>query len=69
MAVYGGPFDLTIDFAYRVRPEDEPDTQVRVTMSWEHALATAKALLTLVDGYQEQVGPLPDLEKVREEAP
>jgi hypothetical protein len=68
MAANGGPFDLTLDFGYRARPEDEPEVQVRVTMSWEHTLAMIKALQVLVDGYEEQVGALPDLEHLREGA-
>lgn len=67
MAAHGGPFDIALDFGYRVNPNDEPDVQVRVTMSWEHALAAVKALTVLVDTYQEQVGPLPDLETLRKE--
>jgi hypothetical protein len=67
MAAHGGPFDLTLEFGYRLEPDLEPESQVRVTMSWEHALAMIKALGPLVDSYQEQVGPLPDLSRLREE--
>jgi hypothetical protein len=71
MAAHGGPFDLTLDFAYRARPEDDPDVQVRVTMSWEHAAIMVKALRGMVENYEEQVGPIPDLERVKmtEEGP
>jgi hypothetical protein len=34
-------------------------------MSWEHARAMVKAMQALVDNYQQQVGPLPDLERVK----
>jgi hypothetical protein len=67
MQAHGGPFDLTLDFGYRATPDEEPEIQVRVTMSWEHALATVKALHVMVDGYQDQIGRLPDLEHMREE--
>jgi hypothetical protein len=70
MAARGGPFDLTLDFGYRANPEDEPEVGVRVTMSWEHALAMIKAMQVLVDAYQEQVGAsLPDLGPLREDTP
>ena len=65
MAAHGGPFDLTLDFAYRAKPDDEPDLQVRVTMSWEHAAVMVKALHGMVDNYEEQVGKIPDLERVK----
>lgn len=66
MAAHGGPFDLTLDFGYRAQPDDEPEIQVRVTMSWEHASAMVKAMHQMVDNYQQQVGQLPDLERVKE---
>jgi hypothetical protein len=62
MRTYAGPFDLTMDFGYRVGSEDdEPEPQVRVTMSWEHASAMVKALGPVIDSYEEQVGPVPDI--------
>jgi hypothetical protein len=66
MAAHGGPFDISLDFGYRAEPEDDAEVQVRVTMSWEHASAMVKVLQSLVDGYQEQVGQLPNLERLRE---
>jgi hypothetical protein len=65
MQVFGGPFDLTLDFGYRADPEASPATQVRVTMSWEHGLAMLKVLQALVDTYEKEAGKLPDLEKLR----
>jgi hypothetical protein len=65
MRAWGGPFDITLDFGYRADPEIEPATQVRLSMSWEHVAATVKVLQVLVDGYEEQAGNLPDLEKLR----
>lgn len=65
MAAHGGPFDLTLLFGYRMDPATEPELQVAVTMSWEHAAVMAKALQVLVDNYEEQVGALPDLAHVR----
>ncbi len=67
MAAHGGPFDLTLDFGYRADPGEEPEVQARITMSWEHALAMVKAIQALVDGYEQQVGPLRDLTELREE--
>jgi hypothetical protein len=67
MAAHGGPYDLTLDFGYRAVPTDEPEVQARVTMSWEHAAAVVKALQGMVDNYQQQVGPLPDLEHLRDQ--
>ncbi len=69
MAAHGGPFDLTLEFAYRRRAEDEPEPQIYVTMSWERVLAMLKSLQVLVDGYQAEVGPIPDLARVREGEP
>jgi LmbE family N-acetylglucosaminyl deacetylase len=66
MAAHGGPFDITLDFGYRIADGD-PDVQVRLTMSWEHVLAMVKALQKMVDTYEKQTGPLPDLERLREE--
>jgi hypothetical protein len=65
MAAHGGPFDITLDYGYRADPNDEPEIQVRVTMSWEHAAAMVKALRHMVDNYESQVGKLPDLESVK----
>jgi len=66
MAAHGGPFDIALDFGYRAEPDEDAEVQVRVTMSWEHASAMVKVLKTLVDGYESQVGQLPDLERLRE---
>lgn len=67
MQAHGGPFDLTVEFGYRMTPAREPDTQVIVSMSWEHAKAMVKALQALVDNYEQQVGSLPDLEPLKVE--
>ena len=61
MQAHGGPFDLTLDFGYRVRPDDDPTVVARVSMSWEHVVSMLKVLQGVVDGYQRQVGPIPDL--------
>lgn len=67
MQAFGNPFDLTIDFGWRLDQDTEPETQARLTMSWEHAASTAKVLQSLVDEYEKQAGKLPDLQKLREE--
>jgi hypothetical protein len=68
MRGWGGPFDLTLDFGYRADPEAAPETQVRISMSWEHAIAMVKVVKALADTYEEQAGKLPDLEKLRQNA-
>lgn len=65
MAVHGGPFDVHLEFAFRPTAASDPEPQVSVTMSWEHAAAMVKAIQVLVDDYQENVGPIPNLENVR----
>lgn len=68
MRAWGGPFDLALDFGYRADPDAAPETKVRVSMSWEHAVAMVKVVQALTDDYQEQAGKLPDLEKLRQDA-
>jgi len=68
MRGWGGPFDLTLDFGYRADPETMPETQFRVSMSWEHALAMVNVVRALVEEYESQAGKLPDLEKLRQDA-
>jgi hypothetical protein len=68
MEAQGGPFDLTLNFGFRAVPDEEPEVQTRVSMSWEHAKAMVKAIQGLVDDYEEKVGEIPDLERLREEA-
>lgn len=65
MAAHGGPFDLLLEFGFRPTPLLDPEPQVSITMSWEHARAMARALQAVVDSYEEQVGPIPDVETVR----
>lgn len=66
MAAQGGPFDITLLFGYRFDPEEEPEVQVALTMSWEHLKVAADALQDLVAQYQTEVGPLPDLKQLKE---
>lgn len=58
---------MTLDFGYRADPEIEPATQVRLSMSWEHVSSMVKVLQSIVEGYEDQAGKLPDLEKLRQE--
>ncbi len=67
MQALGGPFDLTLEFGYRSDPVAEPEPQARVTMSWEHAKAMAKALADVVEIYEQQMGTVPDATSVRQE--
>lgn len=71
IAVRGGSFDLTLDLGYGVAAEspdqipNPPEWLARVSMSWEHALALTRLLDQAIKQYEEQVGPLPDVEKLR----
>jgi hypothetical protein len=65
--VGGGAFDMNLVFGYQPgEPGAPPEMLVRVAMSWEHAQAIVKLMQEAVDKYQEQVGPLPDTEKIRQ---
>lgn len=61
MAAVGGPFDLTMEFGYRAHPDKDPEAQVVVTTSWEHAREMAIALTRMVEQYEKKVGKLPQL--------
>lgn len=71
--VQGGPFDVAIDFGYKALglvgegEGDEAETRwaVRVAMSWEHARALHTLLGEQLAAYEEQVGDLPDISKLR----
>lgn len=65
MSAQGGPFDITLLFGYRADPEEEPDVQVALTMSWEHLKVAAAALQGLVAQYEKEVGAIPDLGQLR----
>jgi hypothetical protein len=62
----GGAFDLTLDLGYQ-RGAEPPDWVVSVAMSWEHAQALAASLEDVLKRYQDQVGPLPDIQRLRVE--
>jgi hypothetical protein len=62
MAAHASAFDVAMDFGHRVG-EDEPEFEVRVAMSWEHAVSMVAILQRLIESYQGSVGPLPDVEK------
>ena len=69
-AVRGGAFDLTIDLGYGTppppgEPPEPPEWLARVSMSWEHAAALMSFLQQAIKQYEEQVGRLPDVEKIR----
>jgi hypothetical protein len=66
----GGPFDLSIEFGYVVPPGEgeapqPPIWQVRVAMSWEHAQALRDLLDAQLREYQNIVGELPSIEKLK----
>lgn len=66
MSAQGGPFDITLLFGYRLDPEEEPEVQVALTMSWEHLKVAADALQGLVAQYEREVGKIPDLGLLKE---
>ena len=71
VAIRGGAFDVTIDLGYTVppdspdKPPNAPEWLARVSMSWEHAAALQRFLERSIKLYEEQVGQLPDVEKIR----
>lgn len=69
VSVGGGPFDVALDFGYRPTG-DKPDAewQVRVTMSWEHLSSLVPLLQKLVDQYESEVGPLPNVRRLDQAA-
>lgn len=62
MRAQASPFDVAIDFGYRTGQES-PAFEVRIAMSWPHLELMVKSLQDLVEGYKEQVGPIPDLQR------
>jgi hypothetical protein len=62
VAVHGGAFDVALDFGHRIEKE-APDYSVRVSMSWEHALALIRVLERVLEAHQGEIGTLPDVEK------
>jgi hypothetical protein len=69
----GGAFDISLEFGYVVPPgEGEappvPNWRVRVAMSWEHARAMLQLLEEQIQAYEDKVGPIPDIERLREGA-
>lgn len=58
MAAHGGPFDVTLDFGYRVEQTDEPTFEVRVAMSWEHAISMVAVLQSQIEQYEAQIPSL-----------
>jgi hypothetical protein len=70
----GGAFDLSLEFGYSVPPgggEDPqpPEWKVRVGMSWEHAQAMYELLGSQIARYEEQVGSIPDISKLKQGGP
>jgi hypothetical protein len=74
VVIRGGAFDVTLDLGYSVapgtpdQPPEAPDWLARVSMSWEHAASLIRFLEGAIKQYEEQVGSLPDIEKVRMQA-
>jgi len=69
----GGPFDVSFEFGYSIPPGEgessmPPDWLVRVAMSWEHARAFHGLLGDQLAAYEDQVGTIPDLARLRRES-
>lgn len=58
MAANGGPYDVTLSFGYRVDHADEPTYEVRVAMSWEHAMTMVAVMQGQIEQYESQVPSL-----------
>ena len=73
VGVRGGPFDVTLDLGQGYPPAtpDDPQTPpqwlARVSMSWEHAIALRMLLDDAIKKYEDLVGQLPDVEKLKVE--
>jgi len=66
----GGPFDMSLEFGYVVpKMENEdpvpPTWLVRVAMSYEHARAFHQLLGQQLDSYEDAVGELPRIDRLR----
>ena len=66
VTAHPGAFDVVLDFGFQLGDASEPrQTVARVAMSWEHAQAFRQMLSGLVERYEQELGPLPDIEKAR----
>jgi hypothetical protein len=71
IGIRGGAFDVTLDLGYSLpgdspdQPPPAPEWLARVSMSWEHAASLIRLLSGSIKQYEDQVGPLPDVEKAR----
>jgi Protein of unknown function (DUF3467) len=71
IVIRGGAFDVTLDLGHSVAPgspDQPPEAPVwlaRVSMSWEHAATLVRFLENAIKQYEDQVGQLPDVEKIR----
>jgi hypothetical protein len=55
LRLLAAPYDLTLDLGYRVG-DLEPKTDVRLVLSWEHAVAMRDAIDHAVENYQKATG-------------
>jgi len=66
VAAHAGAFDVVLDFGFELGDASEPRSSVaRVAMSWEHARAFTEMLGAMIDRYEQELGPLPNIEKAR----
>jgi len=62
-----GAFDVVLDFGFQLGDERDATTDhvAQIAMSWEHAQALVRVLTGLLETYQQNLGPLPDIDKAR----
>lgn len=56
------PYDLSLDVGYRSNPGPPQDFPIRLVMSWEQAKILRVLLEDAVDGFEENVGPIREIE-------
>src|SRR4051794_39793729 len=68
--IRGGAFDASLEFGYQVAPSENeapppPMWHIRVAMSWEHLMALQELIQNTLSQYEQAVGSLPDLDKLK----
>ena len=58
----GGPMDLVLTLGYR-EGDAQPVSLATVTMTWEFVPLLTRLLQEHLDAYQEQVGPVRDMQQ------
>lgn len=55
----GSGYDVILDVGFRSHADEEPEVLAQLVMSWEHAKSLLPLLQKLIDGFEEQVAPIP----------